>query len=59
VFAADCGEYAGTSIDISGCSFERSGMVELFNSLPAITVASKLTIKNNPCVTGILITTVP
>lgn len=59
VFAADCGEYAGTSIDISGCSFERSGMVELFNSLPTITVASKLTIKLNPCVAGTLVITVP
>lgn len=59
VFAADCGSYAGTNIDISGCSFERSGMVELFNSLPIVTAACKLTISLNPCITGVSVVTVP
>ena len=51
-FSEDCGNYKGTDIDISNCSFERSGMVELFNSLPTITNSSKLTITGNPCLTG-------
>lgn len=38
------------TIDISNCSFERSGMVELFNSLPS-TCSSTINITGNPCVT--------
>lgn len=50
-FAEDCGNYKGTDISIANCNFDRSGMRELFNSLPTITNSSKLTITGNPCLT--------
>lgn len=49
-----------SAINIKYCSFERSGMVEMFNSLPDITAANvgtsykKITITGNPCLTGTL-----
>lgn len=49
-----------SAINIKYCSFERSGMVEMFNSLPnisGITLSAnykKITITGNPCLTGTL-----
>lgn len=49
-----------SAISIKYCSIERSGMIEMFNSLPDITAANvgtsykKITITGNPCLTGIL-----
>ena len=55
------GKYAIRSkIDIKYCSFERSGMVEMFNTLTNVSSLglsssnSTITITGNPCVTGTL-----
>lgn len=58
-FAENVGALTTMDLDISGCSFEREGMVELFNSLPTVEQKCTLTIANNPCITGTLIVTVP
>ena len=55
------GQYAVRSaITLKYCSFEREGMVEMFNTLPDISGVSlsssykKITITGNPCITGTL-----
>lgn len=58
-FSPDVGILAQMDLDISDCSFEREGMVELFNSLPTVEQKCTLTIANNPCITGTLYTTMP
>jgi hypothetical protein len=46
-----------SAINIKYCSFDREGMIEMFNTLPDITAANvsasykKITITGNPCVT--------
>lgn len=57
------GEYAiRSAISIKYCSFERAGMVEMFNTLPDISGLSisanykKITITGNPCVTKLTLT---
>ena len=39
-------------IDIQYDNFERSGAVEMFETLPTITTSRKITLTGNPCITG-------
>lgn len=51
-FRTDIEKAIDADIDIEYCSFERSGMVEMFNSLPDISngTVRHITITGNPCV---------
>lgn len=40
--------WSGTSFSIKGCAFERSGLVEMFQSLPTTTGNKSITITGNP-----------
>ena len=39
-------------IDVQYDNFERSGAVEMFETLPTITTSRKITLTGNPCITG-------
>ena len=39
-------------IDVKYDNFERSGAVEMFETLPTITTSHKITLTGNPCITG-------